>query len=107
MRGLKKLIALGFTCALLFGLSTGAHAAEADVRRVWQMLDYLAVDYGGAVKDGAVASASEYEEMREFSKSSRARLADLAPHAERAVLMSEADRLVAAVDAKEDPTQVA
>jgi high-affinity iron transporter len=107
MHGLKKLIALGFTCALLFGLSAGAHAAEADVRRVWQMLDYLAVDYGGAVKDGAVASASEYEEMREFSKASRTRLADLEPHAERAALMSEADRLVAAVDAKEDPTQVA
>jgi hypothetical protein len=26
-------------------------------KQIWQLLDYLAVDYGGAVKDGKVVSA--------------------------------------------------
>ena len=38
-----------------------AHAAEADVRRVWQILDYLAVDYSGAVQDGKVAAVGRFD----------------------------------------------
>jgi high-affinity iron transporter len=34
-------------------------AGTADVQATWQLLDYLAVDYGGAVRDGKVVSASE------------------------------------------------
>ena len=60
-------------CVLALFISTVAHAGEPDVRRVWQMLDYLAVDYAGAVKDGAVLSQSEFDEMREFAKASQAK----------------------------------
>ena len=63
----------------LFGalLSTGAHASESDVRRVWQLLDYLSVDYGGAVENGKVKSESEFGEMREFAATARAKIAAL------------------------------
>jgi len=37
-----------------------AFAASDDVQVSWRLLDYLGVDYAGAVKNGAVISASEY-----------------------------------------------
>ena len=92
-------------CALF--LASGALAAEADVRRIWQLLDYLAVDYGGAVKDGTVISESEFGEMREFAKTSEERLAALEPKPERAALVIEAKALQAAIDAKKNPPEVA
>jgi high-affinity iron transporter len=96
---------LAFALACLF--ATVTHAAEADVRRVWQLLDYLAVDYAGAVKDGAVISESEYGEMREFARTSQERLAALEPHPERAALVAEAQALSTAIDAKKNPDEVA
>ena len=86
---------------------SAAIAAEVDVRRVWQILDYLAVDYGGAVKSGAVVSASEFDEMREFAHTSKAKLAALEDKPEKAALLREADALIAAIDGKADEAQVA
>ena len=42
-------------------------AASDQAKQTWQLLDYLAVDYGGAVSNGQIQSASEYEEMKEFA----------------------------------------
>jgi high-affinity iron transporter len=44
-----------------------AKAAPADVQTTWRLLDYVAVDYAGAVQRGKITSPSEYAEMREFS----------------------------------------
>ncbi len=64
--------------ALLFACAPAVAAApSADVQTTWQLLDYLAVDYGGAVQAGKVVSASEYAEMREFSASAAAKIAAL------------------------------
>lgn len=103
--GFLPRVALAFVIATLG--ATSAVAAEADVRRIWQLLDYVAVDYAGAVKDGAVISEAEYAEMREFSKTSQERLAALEPHAERASLVGEAQALSAAIEAKMSPSEVA
>lgn len=84
-----------------------ANAAEADVRRIWQLLDYIAVDYAGAVKDGVIISAPEFEEMREFAKTSQTKLAALEPHPERATLVAEAQALSAAIEAKKNSEAVA
>lgn len=84
-----------------------AQAAEVDVRRIWQLLDYLAVDYAGAVKNGAVVSASEFEEMREFAKTSQTKMAALGSHPERAALIAEAQTLSAAIEAKKSSEEVA
>lgn len=94
-------------CALMLSLSAAAHAGEADVRRIWQLLDYLAVDYPGAVKDGAVINASEFEEMREFASTGRTKLAALEPHAEQAALVAQAQTLSEAIEAKKSPAEVA
>ena len=107
MRGFLKLFPRAAACAALLMLAMVANAAESDVRRIWQILDYLAVDYRGAVKDGAVVNDAEFAEMREFAKASQTKLAALEPHSERAALVTEAGALGAAIEAREDPARVA
>jgi high-affinity iron transporter len=107
MLGFLKLLPRAAVCIALLLLATVASATESDVRRIWQILDYVAVDYRGAVKDGAVLSTSEFAEMREFAKASQAKLAALDPHPEQPALMTEAGALAAAIDAREDPARVA
>lgn len=97
----------GLVVAVLMLTAVFAGAAESDVRRVWQMLDYLAVDYAGAVKGGAVIKASEYDEMREFAAASRSKLAALEDRPEKAALLAEAATLASAIEAREEPARVA
>ena len=83
-----------------------ALAASDDVQVSWRLLDYLGVDYAGAVKNGAVTSAPEYAEMREFSGSVRQRIAALPANSAKPKLASQANELVAAIDRKADPAEV-
>jgi high-affinity iron transporter len=97
--------------ALAFATLTSPGLAEADTapsaQIAWRLLDYLAVDYAGAVKDGHVVSASEYAEMGEFSASVRDRLADLPKTPAQPQLVQEADALKAAIARKAPPAEVA
>lgn len=96
---------------VLFGVVSSLAATPQDtsaaVPQTWQMLDYLAIDYAGAVKDGAVISSSEYAEMREFAATARGRIQSLQPTAATRTLLAEADTLIASVENKSAPTQVA
>lgn len=71
------------------------------------MLDYIAVDYAGAVQNGRVVVPSEYAEMQEFAGTVRTQLAALPATPKQSALVAQADRLVAAVAAKAEPVQVA
>jgi len=97
-------VILGLVAALAFGRP--AVAASDDVQVSWRLLDYLGVDYAGAVKNGSVISASEYAEMREFSGAVRQRIAALPPNPAKPALVSQSGELVAAIDRKADPKQV-
>ncbi|MEP6884875.1 MAG: cytochrome c/FTR1 family iron permease [Gammaproteobacteria bacterium] len=90
-----------------WAVAAGAQDASAIVTQTWQMLDYLATDYAGAVKDGAVVSSSEYAEMREFTAMARGRIQTLKPAAPSSLLLAHADALIASVNAKAPPAQVA
>ncbi|TDR37727.1 high-affinity iron transporter [Tahibacter aquaticus] len=87
--------------------ATTAPALDADVRQIWQLLDYVGVDYGGAVANHAVVSAAEYQEMQEFVATARTRLAALPAGTEHDAHLAQADQLVAAVAAKADAVDVA
>ncbi|MES2002619.1 MAG: cytochrome c/FTR1 family iron permease [Pseudomonadota bacterium] len=83
--------------ALLFGLMSAASAAEpSGVQTAWRLLDYLAVDYGGAVRHGKVTSAAEYAEMSEFSTSVAEKIAALPanPAKGKLVIGSEALKML-------------
>lgn len=104
------MLARWFTCLLVLLLSAAAAAAQpadADVRQAWQLLDYIAVDYGGAVADGKVVSDGEYAEMREFSATARERIGALPDNPRRGVLLAQADGLIALVQRRADAAQVA
>ncbi|WP_312485451.1 FTR1 family protein [Massilia timonae] len=71
------------------------------------MLDYVAVDYAGAVQNGAIVSELEYGEMQEFSTRAQNQVKALPPHPLHAELAAATIKLKQAVERKESPQQVA
>ena len=80
---------------------------QAKAKQAWQLLDYLAVDYGKAVQDGKVKSAGEYAEMQEFAATAERQLGELPDQTDKGSLLQQATALRAAVAAKADPVSVA
>ncbi len=76
------------------------------VRKVWKLLDYLAVDYSGAVSGGAVVSEAEFGEMKEFSATVLAGLTALPPREGQADLITQGTALQAAIGAMHDSAEV-
>jgi high-affinity iron transporter len=70
-------------------------------------LDYLAVDYPGAVKDGKVLDQGEYAEQVEFATSVRGMIAGLPARPERAALEATAAGLLGAIRDKRPGEEVA
>jgi high-affinity iron transporter len=101
---LRKILAVIAWAALALG--TPVLAASDDVQVSWRLLDYVGVDYAGAVRNGVVVSQSEYSEMREFAGSVRQRIGALPSKPAKGALAAQADKLVAAVDRKADPARV-
>src|SRR3546814_15718508 len=85
MRSVPTLrLAAASLCAMLVLLPAVARADTTSVQTTWRLLDYVAVDYGGAVHDGRVISQAEYAEMLEFTDSAAANIAALPPKGARA-----------------------
>jgi high-affinity iron transporter len=104
MAHLRTLVAALF---FISALSVPAHAETAPAQTIWRLLDYIAVDYAGAVSNGRVINNAEYVEMVEFSDDVRERLLQLPPHQARANLVRDAAALETAIAAKADPAVVA
>ncbi|MFI5327151.1 MAG: cytochrome c/FTR1 family iron permease, partial [Candidatus Rokuibacteriota bacterium] len=94
---------------LVVGLTAGpARAAEPDsFAPILHALDYLGVDYPGAVKDGKVLDQGEYEEQLEFATGVRTMIAGLPARPERAALEATAAGLVGAIRDKRPGEEVA
>ncbi|MEO5734185.1 MAG: cytochrome c/FTR1 family iron permease [Rubrivivax sp.] len=84
-----------------------AEATEASVRQMWQLIDYVAVDYGGAVVAGAVKSESEYAEMREFTDNAQQKAALLPKSAGKEAIVNSVTQLQQAVRSRADSAEVA
>lgn len=104
----RYFMALSFV-VLFFPIAAHAEGLEAEnkAKQIWQLLDYLAVDYGKAVQDGNVRSASEYAEMQEFARAAQGQLKELPLSGSTSTLMSQAVDLRAAIDHKAAATVVA
>ncbi|MBA4164572.1 MAG: iron permease [Erythrobacter sp.] len=104
MRLLFALLAfLGFTTAASVQAATPQQTAET----TWRLLDYIAVDYAGAVDQGRVINDFEYAEMREFSGTVRKNLRALPAVATTPRLARESGALERMIMAKESPDAVA
>ncbi|UUX94464.1 cytochrome c/FTR1 family iron permease [Aquabacterium sp. J223] len=99
----------GLWWAWMFCLAWPAMAAPHDdtVRQVWQLLDYVGVDYAGAVADGKVISEPEYDEMREFSQRAQDGISGLPATPQQPALVAQAAALRQAIAARQAPDQVA
>lgn len=95
------------TIALSGGPARAADIAETKAKQIWQLLDYVAVDYGGAVANGAVLKASEFAEMQEFAATAEQQLSELPDQAGKDTLLQHAAQLRQAVAIKADPSIVA
>jgi len=88
-------------------LAASAEENPASAQIAWRLLDYVAVDYPGAVDGGRVISAAEYAEMQEFAASVRQRLAALPEAADQPRLVQQSDALIGAIADKAPASQVA
>ncbi len=107
LKGRSAALLSAFVALLILATPLLARAQEASsAQTAWRLLDYLSVDYSGAVKDGKVISPSEYAEMNEFAGQVRERIAGLPATKAQPVLVSKAESLQAAIAAKQGPDVV-
>jgi high-affinity iron transporter len=104
---LRKIMLWLLALGIAWGAAVPAAAAPANAQTAWRLLDYLAVDYAGAVSGGKVISAPEYAEMREFSASVAEQLQGLPANPAKASLIQESATLRSSIEAKAEPSQVA
>ncbi|HWE30924.1 MAG TPA: FTR1 family protein, partial [Polyangia bacterium] len=105
---------LNFIFAAVFALLAGgpAHAQTATpLERLASLTDYVAADYAGAVRDGKILAASEYDEQRGLIAEARTLATSLSPspghEAARDALDADVRTLVRDVDAKAPEATVA
>lgn len=91
----------------LFLLLPGLLRAEANPVGMLQMLDYMAVDYSSAVKDGEVKNREEYLEMRDFAAGIDADVAAMPEGEARTKLQQQSAQLVTLVQKRADGAMVA
>jgi high-affinity iron transporter len=93
-----------------FWLAAAAQAQggeqNAGAKQLWQLIDYLAVDYGGAVENGKVVSDGEYAEMLDFSDNAIKQIAALPDHPAKPAVSAAIAELRAAVVRKADAAEV-
>ena len=77
-----------------------ARPETSAVLTIWRLLDYMAIDYREAVRDGVVVSGAEYAEMVEFVGSVTDRLEALPPSVSKDDLKKRGDELRAAIGKK-------
>ena len=100
LRCLARLIVTCVIAMLCASVSVAGPPAASTVQTTWRLLDYVAVDYPGAVRDGRVVSAPEFAEMREFTATAENQLRALPDSSSRPALLTQAAALRASVDAK-------
>lgn len=92
--------------ALLWPLAAAA-ADDVDVKTTWRLLDYVSVDYRGAVAAGVVTRAEEYAEMTDFAATIQRNIEALPAGAGRNALLSGATQLRNAIAKRDDADRVA
>ncbi|HEU5481609.1 MAG TPA: cytochrome c/FTR1 family iron permease, partial [Sphingomicrobium sp.] len=94
--------------ALGSALPVSAQSAERSggAEIAWRLLDYIAVDYPEAVRNGRVVNDAEYAEMKEFAGSVHGRIEALPARPARASLLQQTKQLQSAIDSKAAPAEI-
>ena len=91
---------------LISGTAFAQTGASGDAKQLWQLLDYVAVDYSGAVADGVIISEAEYAEMLDFTENAGSLLQSLPEHVSKPAIAQKIAELRAAVLRKEASAEV-
>ncbi|GMR01501.1 MAG: cytochrome c/FTR1 family iron permease [Gammaproteobacteria bacterium] len=83
-----------------------ARPSLAGTQQLLQLIDYVGVDYSGAVIDGQVANKAEYDEMLDFTAGISQQLADLPEHNIKAELLKDIQTLSLWVQQKESAEKI-
>lgn len=105
--GFNKFMRALFAIFLFCSTAVAQAAGASPVQGLLQMLDYLAVDYRGAVVDGEVVHPSEYGEMQDFAAGIILRVDNLDEGPAKGALGEQATQLRALVDRLADGTEIA
>lgn len=92
---------------LAFAMLLAGVARAAEPGTVLHLLDYIAVDYAGAVENGKVTDADEYKEMHEFTGQARTMIDGLPENATQPALRAGAAEIARLVDARAPAADVA
>ena len=103
---ITRLALIAVFALIACGVATAANPAVAQAGQTWQLLDYIAVDYAEAVRDGLVVNEAEYSEMLEFAASVRSQLQELPVVPSQAELVADAEQLDAAIKDRAEPAVV-
>jgi high-affinity iron transporter len=103
----RRFCPVAVVLAALFSLPARADETGASVQGAWRLLDYIAVDYGGAVKQGEILSDAEFSEQKEFAARAAAKIAALPAGPEQLHLIAAASHLQRAVADKVAAPEVA
>jgi high-affinity iron transporter len=95
-----------FSAYLFLFLMIFTRPTLANTQQLLQLIDYVGVDYSGAVIDGQVANPAEYGEMQDFTAGISQQLADLPEHNIKADLIEDAQTLTTWVQQKESAEKV-
>lgn len=95
-----------FVASTMFSMAHAEATTEDKTKQIWQMLDYMSVDYSGAVENGKVINKDEYAEMVEFASAVERQLAELPGKAELSQLLQQTMALKAAIADKAAPAEV-
>lgn len=91
---------------LISGSAFAQTDGSEDSKQLWQLLDYVAVDYSGAIADGVIISEVEYAEMLDFTENAGTLLQSLPDHASKPTIAEKIAELRAAVLRKEASAEV-
>jgi high-affinity iron transporter len=103
----RLFLAVALVAVAQLPLAARAQDAAPPAAVAWRLLDYIAVDYPGAVSGGRIVSEAEYAEMREFSSSVRSLIGALPASSAKPQLLTEANGLMASVEQRAEPADVA
>jgi len=78
----------------------------AETQQLLQLIDYVGVDYSGAVEEGQVVNEAEYAEMVDFAAGISQQLDDLPEHSIKSELAEQAQTLTLWVQQKETSAKV-
>ena len=80
--------------------------ASVDTSRFTQLIDYIGVDYPGAIQNGEIISQAEYDEMQEFAATLVTQSQLLSLQAPSANLPAQAKQLQTGISQRVDPEQI-